>query len=1091
MRNPIPNPYVGPRAFEIGDALYGRARELDQISSLLMAERIVLLHSPSGAGKTSLVQAGLIPRMREDFHVLPVVRVNHEPQAGGEQANRYIFSTLLSLEEGLPETERRPAQELALLTLDEYLGSRPRPEDAPRPELLIFDQFEEILTTAPADREGKLAFFAQLGAALKNRNRWALFAAREDFLGMFTPYARPISNRFNVKFRLDLLGEEAAREAIHNPASAAGVDFTREAAQKLVDDLRSTLVQLPDGSMETQLGQYVEPVQLQVVCFNLWSTREVEDKVIDVKDLASVGDVDQSLADYYASTVKRIAGQASVEERLIREWFQQRLITQTGFRGHVLMGFEHSEGLNNRAVRLLEDAHIIRGEKRAGATWYELSHDRLIDPIRSENAAWFIENLSLLQRQATLWAQQGHPEGLLIYGKELQEAEKQAQHQELTPDEKAYLAACQKIRAARRRERLLNRVIMALGVIAVIVAFVAGYFWLQAENNAREAKKQAAAAEAQRAAAVAAQAQADKNADIAAQNADIAKKNEEIAKTNEQEAKRQTEKALAGSLAAQARSNMSSDHALALLLGLEAYHYEENLLTRSTLFEVLQFSPYTRLFGQSEPVSSLAASPDGRLFASASCKEYRLGQCQQGEIILWDAVNHQLLNVLPGVYGAVNSLVFRADSQVLASGGCVQVDDFNKGCIDSKGQIILWNVADWNQLTQIGPAVSGHRNKVNSVIFSPDGRVLASGSDDQAIIVWDVSAPAAPRAIGKPLQGNNSFVNDLVFSPDGRMMVSAGDDHSVRVWDVSAAVEVGNFPAHTDAVNSLAFSPDAKHLVSGGDDDLVVLWDWDGQALQNPRALAGHAGQVKSVAFSPDGKQLASASFDSTIILWATGTGEKIGMPLRAHSKSVSSVAFGVKKTDNGDEVPYLISGGADRTIILWDLSTRQPVSQPQGSDALQGEGEETVRSPDGSLEAEISGQEIVLRDTVGGLSVTLTGQHTGPINSLDFSSHIILDKVLLASASDDQTVVVWDVSDFANPQVFLKLGGFGVPVSAARFSADGKSLLTRDSQLQVIQWRIDPADWVSLACRAVKRNLSEAEWAQFLPGQPFHKTCE
>ncbi|RPH60330.1 MAG: ATP-binding protein, partial [Chloroflexi bacterium] len=91
MRNPIPNPYVGPRAFEIGDALYGRARELDQISSLLMAERIVLLHSPSGAGKTSLVQAGLIPRMREDFHVLPVVRVNHEPQAGGEQANRYIF----------------------------------------------------------------------------------------------------------------------------------------------------------------------------------------------------------------------------------------------------------------------------------------------------------------------------------------------------------------------------------------------------------------------------------------------------------------------------------------------------------------------------------------------------------------------------------------------------------------------------------------------------------------------------------------------------------------------------------------------------------------------------------------------------------------------------------------------------------------------------------------------------------------------------------------------------------------------------------------------------------------------------------------
>src|SRR5690349_3787845 len=118
---PRANPYVGPRAFEIGEEIYGRDREVLRLLDLLIAERIVLLYSPSGAGKTSLIKAGLIPRLeQEEFDVLPVIRLKHAPPPGaaemdGSAFNRYVFSTLLSLDEALPEDQRTPADALARL----------------------------------------------------------------------------------------------------------------------------------------------------------------------------------------------------------------------------------------------------------------------------------------------------------------------------------------------------------------------------------------------------------------------------------------------------------------------------------------------------------------------------------------------------------------------------------------------------------------------------------------------------------------------------------------------------------------------------------------------------------------------------------------------------------------------------------------------------------------------------------------------------------------------------------------------------------------------------------------------------------------
>ena len=167
-----PNPYVGPRAFQDGETLYGRDREVKKLLNLLIAERIVLLYSPSGAGKTSLVQAALIPELRkEDFRVLPVIRVGLEPAPDLDipsMTNRYILSTFFSLEESLPTDQQTPLAELAGMELTTYLDQRSTEAVETDGEVLIFDQFEEIFTVDSIDQAAKAAFFAQLGKAVQH-----------------------------------------------------------------------------------------------------------------------------------------------------------------------------------------------------------------------------------------------------------------------------------------------------------------------------------------------------------------------------------------------------------------------------------------------------------------------------------------------------------------------------------------------------------------------------------------------------------------------------------------------------------------------------------------------------------------------------------------------------------------------------------------------------------------------------------------------------------------------------------------------------------------------------------------------------------
>jgi len=195
------------------------------LCNLLLSKRLVLLHSPSGAGKTSLIRAGLWPRLQDTFGIRPLIRINVIPDAPIRSTNRYIYSTLRSLD----PTGRHDLSGRKLS--DHHFEG-----DEAKPELWIFDQFEEVLSLDPADDAEKQVFFEQLAELFgqSDKPRWALFAMREDYLGAMEPYLKLLPAGLSSRFRLELLDPDAALQAIQGPGHRAGVDFTNAAARKLV-----------------------------------------------------------------------------------------------------------------------------------------------------------------------------------------------------------------------------------------------------------------------------------------------------------------------------------------------------------------------------------------------------------------------------------------------------------------------------------------------------------------------------------------------------------------------------------------------------------------------------------------------------------------------------------------------------------------------------------------------------------------------------------------------------------------------------------------------------------------------------------------
>jgi hypothetical protein len=435
------SPFVGLRAFreEDHDRFFGRLGESHEVAALWRASKMTVLYGGSGVGKTSLLQAGVMPLLDpETVDLLPIGRVSAGVCPPDVQvSNPYVFTLLSSL-----APDRAPS-ELAGLTIPRFLrlrGLRRDPYGDPLPVLLAIDQAEELFGDLSYRPQPVKDFITMLARALRDvRETRLLLTVREDRLPAVLPYESILAGRSRSRYRLLPFGPAAAMEAIKRPMEGTGRRFASGVARDLIRELRTIRTTSPEGEATTLLADTVDPVQVQVVCSELWESLPVSINVITSAHVHRFGDVDRFLAAFCSRTLSTVARQHQVPVARLRSWLQQTFVTEFGTRGMAYEGVDQTAGMPNAVVRSLEDRHLIKAEHRSGIRWYELQHDRLIEPLK-----------------------QAHPVEILDAA-ELELADGELALAERSAEQALASCGLDDLRVRARAERVLGRVAQELG----------------------------------------------------------------------------------------------------------------------------------------------------------------------------------------------------------------------------------------------------------------------------------------------------------------------------------------------------------------------------------------------------------------------------------------------------------------------------------------------------------------------------------------------------------------------------------------------------------------------------------------------------
>jgi WD40 repeat protein len=363
-------------------------------------------------------------------------------------------------------------------------------------------------------------------------------------------------------------------------------------------------------------------------------------------------------------------------------------------------------------------------------------------------------------------------------------------------------------------------------------------------------------------------------------------------------------------------------------------------------------------------------------------------------------------------------------------------------------------------------AVLKHQNLVGAVAVSPDGRIVATASDDMSVRIWDPTSSQEPVVLKR-----HDLVSAIAFSPDGRFVATASFDGTARVWDTTSQQERAF--NHDGVVRAVGFSPDGLALATGSDDRAARIWN---VATGEVRVLRGHLDTVKAVAFSPDGKVLATASDDRTVRTWDVATGHE--RTLLPHQDSVRAVAY----SPDGRK---LATVSEDRTARIWDETSGEgPILRHEGAKggiravAFSPDGGTLVtvtldnttrvwnvatgheyvvfRQPDPIRAAALSsdGRTLITAfDKTARISDVMTGRerllpHRGSVNTAAFSP----DGRTLTTISDDRAVQVWDVPT-GRARIPIK---HETLVSAIALTPDGRTLATALFDKSVQVWDVE-----------------------------------
>jgi len=1103
--------YPGLRPFEAEDAaaFFGRRDEIEQLVDLLHPTlqrepgRVVAIIGPSGSGKSSLLNAGLLPRLnRRDSRwiVVPPLRPGGRPVVALCRSLARAYQQLgVSRDWADIETAISNGNGALRRVVEDLVD---RANDRSR-VLLVINQAEELLTRTGT--EERRAFLGLVRNSLQEDvPLWVVQTVRSEFLST-TPERSGLAEVSDDFLVVEPLSPDRLPEVIEGPAALADLRFAPGLVQRMV----------LDTEQDTDRGD-----GLPLLAYTL---RELYERVgpnatVRVEDYEAVGGV--------VGALQRRANQvlAELERRNYGDVVLptlMRLVTIEGS-GEPTGRRVRRETLSATDAEVVDafvDARLLTSRlehEPDGDRVVEVAHEALLrqwTPLRDaiEASRSSLRMRSEVERLTLDWIAGQRDDSYLLRGRRLAELSSWADlTTDLGPEEQAFMAASQAL-AVREQVRLRRSVrrlrLTVAGLVGFLVlALVATAIAVQA--NVRN--------QAQARVALARQLGADAGS-IAVNEPDTA--------------------ILLG-LQALSAAHADADRpppSAGLISGLAKMSHESTLLTAHTdQVHAVAYSPdgrfavtgsWDRTVRFWDPrtyqeagapiqlpsiVNALAISPDSRLLATGG---------EDGIVRLWDTATRLPVGTRVNVDGSyLYSVAFSPDGRLLAAGsegGTVRVWDvatgrplFGRplGQLDAQvirvtfspdGQLLaaavwendgtgsarIWRVRDgssfgspltfddpvrsvafqpaggllavaagksvrlWDPATgrAVGAAFTGHTDDVLAVAFTNDGQTMATGSADKRVRFWQVNSRAAR---GGPVIGHTADVQDVAFSPNGLTLLSGSWDTTARAWRVPETFSVSRFlSGHVGDVHGIAFSPQGARLLatSGVNDNTTRLWKLpDGQPRGSPLR---HDEYPQRVVFSPDGRLIATAAgYWGTATIWEVAHGRRL-RTIQLHDPSDDSYTVQDVAFSNPDG-RLLATGDSDTEVRFWQVDSgheyRKPLTNIEIVNAV-------TFSPDGTLVA------AGLADRTVHIWNVKTGQpyghvlrgHTNQVESIDFSP----DGKLLASAGDDRTVRLWDVAT-GQP--------YGRPILAhedviwqVAFSPDGQTLATASGDGTAKRWRV------------------------------------